>query len=51
MVLSFSALYAAVAMVTGFTVLEARLGDRKRDRENLDSRDNRAYNLLKCTDC
>jgi hypothetical protein len=52
MVLSFSVVYAAVAMVTRFRVLEAFLfGDRERDRENLDSSDNRAHNLLKCTDC
>jgi len=46
-VLSFSAVYVAVAMVTRFRVLEALFGDRERDRENLDSSDNRAHNLLK----
>jgi hypothetical protein len=50
-VLSFSAVYAAVAMVTRIRVLEALFGDRERDRENLDSSDNRAHNLLKCIDC
>jgi hypothetical protein len=47
MVLSYSVVYAAVAMVTRFRVLEALFGDRERDRENLDSSDNRAHNLLK----
>jgi len=47
MVLSFSAVYAAVATVTRFRVLEALFGDHERDRENLDSSDNRAHNLLK----
>jgi len=32
MVLSFSAIYAAVAPVTRFRVLEALFGDRERDR-------------------
>jgi len=49
--LNFSAVYAAVATMTRFTVLEALLGDGERDRkkdcENLDSSDNRAHNLLK----
>jgi len=34
MVLSFSAIYAAVAPVTRFRVLEDLFGDRERDREN-----------------
>jgi hypothetical protein len=34
MVLSFSAVYAVVAMVTRFRVLEALFEDRERDREN-----------------
>jgi len=50
-VLSFSAVYAAVATVTRFSVLGALFGDRERDRmkdlENLDSSGNRAHNLLK----
>jgi len=51
---SFSAVYATVAMVTRFRVLEAlffffgdRKRDRRKDRENLDSSDNWALNLLK----
>jgi len=51
MVLSFSAVYAAVATVTRFRVLETLFGDRegdhRKDCENLDSSDNRAHNLLK----
>ena len=50
MVLSFSAIYAAVATAMRFRVLEALFGDRERDhrkdRENSDSSDNRAHNLL-----
>jgi len=44
MVLSFSVVYAAVATVTRFRVLEALLEIMK---EILDSSDNRAHNLLK----
>jgi hypothetical protein len=44
MVLSFSVVYAAVATVTRFRVLEALLEIVK---EILDSSDNRAHNLLK----
>jgi len=55
MLLSFSAVYAAVAMVTRFRVLEALFGDherdRRKDRENLDSSNNWAHNLLQCTEC
>jgi len=51
MALSFSAVYAAVATVTRFMVLEVLLEDCERDCENLDSSDNRAHNLLKCTYC
>jgi len=40
MVLSFSAVYAAVGTVARFRVLEAIFGHRERDRENLDSSDN-----------
>ena len=51
MVLSVSAVYAAVATATRFRVLETLFGDRKgdhrKDCENLDSSDNRAHNLLK----
>jgi len=51
MVLSFTVVYAAVATVTRFMVLEAlfgdREGDRRKDREILDNSDNRAHNLLK----
>jgi hypothetical protein len=47
MVLSFSAVYAAVATVTRFRVLEALFGDHKRDHGIWDSRDIRAHNLLK----
>jgi len=51
MVLSFSAVYAAVATVIRFRVLEALFGgreeDRRKDREILDSSDNQAHNLLK----
>jgi hypothetical protein len=51
MVLSFSAVYAAVATVTRFRVLEALFGDHKRDHRKdhgiWDSRDIRAHNLLK----
>jgi len=46
-VLSFSVVYSAVAMVTRFRVLEDLFGDRERDHENLDSSDNQAHNLLK----
>jgi hypothetical protein len=55
MVLSFSAIYAAVAMVTRFRDLEALLQIVKeivgKIVRFLDSSDNRAHNLLKCTDC
>jgi hypothetical protein len=34
MVLNFSAVYTAVATVTGFRVLEAHFGERERDCEN-----------------
>jgi hypothetical protein len=44
MVLSFSVVYAAVATVTRFRVLEALLEIVK---EILDSSDNRAHNMLK----
>jgi len=44
MVLSFSVVYAAVAMVTRFRVLDALLEIVK---EILDSSDNWAHNLLK----
>jgi len=51
MVLSFSVVYVAVATVTRLRVLEAlfgdREGDRKKDREILDSSDNRVHNLSK----
>jgi len=47
MVLSFSAVYTAVAMVTGFRVLEAHFGEHEEDRENLHSSDNRTRKLLK----
>ena len=51
MVLSFSAVYAAVATVTRFRVLETLFedceGDCRKDCENLDSSDNQAHNLLK----
>jgi hypothetical protein len=51
MVLRFSAIYVAVAMATRFRVLEALFfgdpeRDHRKDRENLDSSDNRAHNLL-----
>jgi hypothetical protein len=55
MLFSFSAVYAAVAMVTRFRVLEAVLEIAKgivvKIVRFLDSSDNRAYNLLKCPDC
>jgi len=51
MVLSFSAVYAAVATVTRFSVLEALLEIGKeivgKIVRFLDSSDNRAHNLLK----
>jgi hypothetical protein len=51
MVLSFSAVSAAVATVTRFRVLETLFGDHegdcRKDCENFDSSDNRAHNLLK----
>jgi len=51
MVLSCSAVYAAVATVTRFRVLEALLEIVGKIMRFLDSSDNRAHNLLKCTDC
>jgi hypothetical protein len=55
MVLSFSAVYAAVATVTRFRILEDHLEIVKeiigKIRRFLDSSDNQAHNLLKCTDC
>jgi len=54
-VLSFSAVYAAVATVIRFWVLEALLEIVKeiivKIVRFLDSSDNRAHNLLQCTDC
>jgi hypothetical protein len=51
MVLSFSAVYAVVATVTRFMVLEAHFGAPERvcrkDRENLDSSNSRAHKGLK----
>jgi hypothetical protein len=47
MVLSFSAVYTAVATVTGFRVLEAHFGERERDCENLNCSNNRKHKLLK----
>jgi len=55
MVLSFSAVYAAVATGTRFRVLQALLEIVKeiigKIVRFLDSSNNRAHNLLKCTDC
>jgi len=54
MVLSFSRVYASVATVTRFRVLEALLGIVKeivgKIVRFLDGSDNRAHNLLNCTD-
>jgi len=46
MVLSFRVTYAAVAMVTRFSVLVALFGNCERDCEHLDSSDNWTHNLL-----
>jgi AAA15 family ATPase/GTPase len=48
MELSFSAIYAAVAMMTRFRVLEPLFEIVKEIVKILDSSDNRAHNLLKC---
>jgi hypothetical protein len=47
MELSFSGIYVAVATVTRFRVPEALFGDCRKDRENLDSSDIWAHNLVK----
>jgi len=51
MVFSSSAVYAPVTTVARFRVLQALFGGCEQDCDNLDSSDNRAYNLLKCTHC
>jgi hypothetical protein len=43
---SCSGVYAAVAMLMRFRVLEAVLGDHERYHENLDGRDSKAHDLL-----